>query len=43
MDFSEHPVIKNLADTDLAILKFLSPVEIAVIEVCKQIIEDGAG
>lgn len=42
MDFSEHPVIKNLADTDPAILKHLSPVEVIVIEVCKKIVEDAA-
>ena len=39
MTLSEHPVIMDMADTDPGLLQFFTPVERAVIEACKEIVE----
>jgi len=35
---AEHPTIQNLAGTPSEILQFFTPVERAVIEVCKELV-----
>ncbi len=39
MNPSDHPTIQNIASTDPVLLKFFTPVEQAVIEVCKELVE----
>ena len=39
MEISDHPTIQALAGTDPELLKFFTPVEQAVIEACKEIVE----
>jgi hypothetical protein len=39
MSMSVHPTIQGLADTAPGLLQFFTPVERAVIEACKEIVE----
>ncbi len=39
MNPSDHPTIQHLAGTDPETLQFFTPVEQAVIEVCKELVE----
>ena len=40
MNPADHPTIQHLAGTDPEILHFFTPVEKAVIEVCKELVCD---
>ena len=39
MNPSDHPTIQHLAGTDPLIIQFFTPVERAVIAVCKELVE----
>jgi hypothetical protein len=40
---SDNPCIRDLATTDPALMQFFSPVERAIIEICRKVVEDSGG
>lgn len=43
MKLSENPCIRDLATTDPALMQFFSPVERAIIEICRKVVEESGG
>jgi len=40
---SDNPCIRDLATTDPALMQFFSPVERAIIEICRKVVEESGG
>ena len=43
MKLSENQIIRDLATTDPALMQFFTPVERAIIEVCRKVVEESGG
>ena len=43
MRLSDNPTIRNLGTIDHALMQFFSPVERAIIELCRKVVEESGG
>jgi len=43
LKLSENQIIRDLATTDPALMPFFTPVERAIIDVCRKVVEESGG
>jgi len=43
LKLEDNPTIRDLATTDPALMQFFSPVERAIIELCRKVVEESGG
>jgi len=43
LKLEENPIIRDLANTDLALMPFFTPVERAIIDICRHVVEESEG
>lgn len=43
MKLEDNPTIRDIGNTDPALMQFFTPVERAIIEVCRKVVEESGG